>query len=249
MSVALFVIYKSFNGINFANTHAVSVGAGGGGAMGPVEMGQLIAEPFLDNTGVLLDALSGAGILWSILEFERQMYSNVVRFERALLTDRRNYQPGPDNVQAFKSWRLNYSGATNFSTASSIEGGDRILSITRRTVGVGGQDGELEYRMMLNKEDSRAAGNRLLEFSSDQARITWGARLSDALADSNLAAYFQDGQQGTAYVVPRYTDRNNTTTDSSILGAYAVEGFTLYGPLSRQVRKGRKRKKPTTTNP
>lgn len=246
MGTCLVVVEKSFNGVKFVNTHAVWDNRTEG-TMSPQEMAELIQVPFLSNTGDLLDGPVNS-ILWSILEFERLLYSNIVRFTRVLITDRRNFQPGPDQTRAFKGYTLNYSGASNYSTFNSVDAGDHILSITRNAVFVGAEDGEIEYRMLLNKEDHVASGDRLLAWASDSTRLTWGNKVGTALNQSQLENYFGDTSLTGihSYVIPRYTDRNSTTVDSDIRGLYICGGFSVLGPLSRQVRKGRRKKKTTT---
>lgn len=248
MPWGLVVIKMELNGATFSNTHAVSTGPEQR-AVTAGEVATLIEAPFIDNTGNIVPPTDAVGIIWSILEFQRQMMPDIVRFTRLLITDRRNYQEGPDNVKAFKSYPLNFVGARTDVTANTVESGAAILSIVRRGSGVGAEDGELEFRNVLNKEDTRNIGRNMLDWSSDQARTKYGGLLTDALADSGLSAYFHDGVGDTAplYAIPRYaSEERGDPFPGSIIGGGWVEGLVINGPRNRQVRGGKKKKKETT---
>lgn len=245
MGTCLVIIKKSYAGQSFVNTHAINLSETPG-PMSVAEMTALLAVPFLDISGGLLEQDPGSA-LWRLLNFEQRIYSTLVRFERVLITDRTNYQPGPDVEQAFKGYTLNFNGLTNISTPTTLDAGDHVLSITRQASAVGAQDGEIEYRMLLNKSDFVPAGERLLSWASDQEREAWGTRIENALALSGLDTMFGNQEPNNpTYVIPRYTDLNNTTSDGNIVGYYNCSGFAVYGPRHRQVRGGRRRKKPTT---
>jgi hypothetical protein len=234
------------NGSSFSNTHGFQVG-NEQRAVTPAEVAPLIAEPFLDNTGVIFtDPVDS--FIWRVLEFQRLMMPSIVRFTRLLVTDRRNYQAGPDNVKAFKSYALNFTGARTDATAQTIENGNIILSLVRRGTGVGAEDGELELRNVLNKEDTRNLGRNQLDWSADQARLKYSLLLTDALAVSGLENHFIGGELvgGIAYAIPRYaSEARNEPFPGSIIGGVSCEAMSINGPRARQVRGGKKKKKET----
>lgn len=250
MGSVLVIIRKDYNGTEFVNTHCLT-NNDTDGTVTPAQLQGLLGTKFLDNTGGLLPA-SNLGIdmgpVWRLLEFERLLYPSIVKFKRILFTDRKNYQPGPDDERAYKGYNLNYTGATNHSTGSTIDAGDHILSITRTAADVSSEDGEIEYRCLLNKSEFINNGRRMLDWADQQARDYWSGALDDALATSGLSDLFGAGFDNNdwAYTIPHYArETADGNVKGDLIGAYWCEGLSIYGPLSRQVRQGR-RKKPVS---
>lgn len=240
---ALVTIEKTFNGKKFVNTHGVTTGSFTG-AMDRVTMQEMLNTEFLDNTGDLV-TIPVNSIIWRLLAFERAMYSTVVRFTKVAISDHKNYIEGPDQSRAYKTYKLNFTGTGTYATANTLEAGGIILSITRRAFGVGQEDGEIEYRAMLVKEDTRNNGPDMLDWAGEQSRQGWGNRLTSAIDESGLETHFGAGTaEGLyAYTVPHYSSiKRGDLRDGDIIGGFPIQNLVIDGPKLRQVAGGRKRK-------
>lgn len=245
MTIACVVVHKQFGGKKWSNTHCVAIGSGLAGEPTNVDLTTAGAGSTLDATTT---GASPTNIIQAIVAFERLMHQPDVSFTDVLITDgKKNNAQGTQNSYATMAMS-NLPGLLSSGTAQGavVEPGAITLLVHRNLYGFGHKPGRLFLRGTLLEGNVQIGGTRLIMMDTGSAGI-WAGLLSTAQA--KLTPYFHavPGANDVTYCLPLYMTpkqhiANPTVPVGELWGALPVSGFSLVGPVVRQVQRGKKKK-------
>lgn len=249
MGIGLIVIDKSFQGETWSNTYAFSVGNP------PLNVGTLsqtdlfdigATQPFtFDNTDPrppsAPDYLGGDFLLHSLVGFERLLYSPDITIDRVYVTDgRENPSTGGALYAAIPTQLV---GLANENVAEILPGSVTLL-LNRVPATLGQRPGRLYLRGMLSEGAVSFGGNKLVRFANATARQVVNNIIFTSQLNSEVGNYFVNGSSNNVRLgIAKYASALNTTQPitNDLIAIAPISGFSVVGPVARQVTKGRRR--------
>lgn len=251
MAIALLTVKKEYQGKTYSNTYGVGWTVGGNGMPTDTQIsafaGPSAAQMNTTTTNPALPGYKGTNyMLAAVLGFERSLMSTIVRFTNVYLSDGKR-QPDPDDPNAFLSWDLDFQGLRDLS-GNILMPGPICLQVNRIPVGFSKRQGRLDYRGVLVDNDVRFGGAKLIDWTDSAARDALTDLVQDAYTNSALVSYTQTAGFAPAvyWGVPHYfrdpLDPNDPQ-NGTLVGLTAIADIAVKGPVNRQVKRGRKKKK------
>lgn len=251
--VAIAVVEKTFVGAKWSNTHGVAIAhLASNIALTNAHIAQMVGsadDGFTDvNTDPDNAAFAGpTSILAAILAFERRMHPPQVRFTRLYLSD--GSTPGA-GTGLFATFPLNFAGLRSLGSASDIAALNNVLEVNRVPRGFSARVGHLQLRACIGKSSLLASAGDGVELDP-AGLLDAQAALALALTDSSLSDYFDpDSNAGGSviYVIPKYAPAT-VITHGAVSFYNLVQTLTVNQAMSRQLRRGKRRKKVLTEVP
>lgn len=248
MAVALVVVHKTLGGHRWSNTHAIQIGVDGTSA--PTDADLLTAGAGSTLTDANTNA-SPTNIIQSIIAFERLMHLADVVFTDVLITDGK--RPTATGGREYATLSIpNLLGLQGGLAAggATLSPGNVVLLVHRNVVGFGHKPGRMQLRGVLTDANVAIGGQRMLTWTDAATATAFNNILATAQAklqpSFNIAAPTATSVQ---YVLPVYETPKQHLLDGGTIpvgqlkGSIPISGFSVVGPVGRQVPRGRKRKK------
>lgn len=248
MGIGLVLIQKEYNGEVWTNTHCFSTGA-------PLELD----DSDLDEIGfpslvVDMDVWSGGGaytptgapFLAALLAFERKITLAPVSFTKMYITDGKQEDIADPNTFAVRSFNLPGLAPMGGVADTQLVPGSIALQINRSPFGYGNRQGRMQLRGCMIDGDVRFATRGGVDFTDAAVRAVYNTKLANVIEASGIGAYFGLVTEGVGYCIPHYAPKDAAPPlkYGQLVGATPIASLSVAGPVSRQMRKGKKKKVP-----
>lgn len=247
MSIALVIIKKDVGGHTWSNTHAVQIGAGTTGIPTDADLASIGAGGAF--TAALTASGGGTNFLQRLISFERLNHGPAVHFNTVYLTDGKNgKEAGSPKVYYTAALDLvGLSGQFDAGVLHYIPGGITWM-LRRNVVGFSHKPGRLYFRGALAEADIQMNGQNMVDWETTTVRDSFTGQITSSLSGSGLGTHLYGGTNAAAalYGVAAYARAIDVTDPLAVGDLFAVlpcSGFTNGGPVLRQVRRGKKKKK------
>lgn len=246
MAIGLVIIEKELNGETWTNTHAF--GTGGDTALTSEDM-DAIGVPEVQAGG--LPALGGAGydpatgkFLSALLAFERYLTFSPINYTRVYVTDGKINNIADPN--AFAVATLGVTGGRSLAADSpdTIMPGNVTLQINRVPASYSVRQGRMYMRGVLTDSAVKFAGRGGVAYTDNSTADVYRTLLQTALAGSGLPRFFGAGSTTVFYAIPRYVTEPllGVQREGQLDSVNAIGSLVVLGPVSRQMKRGKKRK-------
>lgn len=249
MSVALCVIHKKYGGHTWSNTHAVQIGATASGMPTPVDLSNIGAGQAITDANTTTNP---PNFLAALLAFERLLHYGDVQFTDLYITDgRRPQATGETNI--YFTQTLGFAGLSSeggvpapHTVAAALMAGSITWLIHRNIVGMGHKPGRMFVRGAISENAVSMNGPTLVAWDPAANGPAYQTYLQGT-AMPMLAPYLFGGAQAATaqYSVPIYAPKKNTPVGwkaGELMSTIPVISFDSVGPVSRQVKRGKRRK-------
>jgi hypothetical protein len=245
MGSGVIVIKKEVDGEEWENTYPFSVvGPGNLSNLDLVAIGA--EESFTPENTNYSDAgydPEAVPMLQAVLAFERAMHYTPIRFKSVYVTDHlENSAPTDLNTNTFFVQPLSFNGLGP-AAQGDLAPGNTPLMLTRVPAVFSRRSGRIYMRGVLLLSQVRFAGKGLVDWSSDAARLNMVTAVQTASTNSGLTRYFSGGGGVGETGIGQYI-RGIAIPPSDVGDIYNVtpiREFRVDAPVSRQVKRGKKR--------
>lgn len=245
MAAALINVTFNHEGEEWGNTWGVEVGGAFQITQADIEaLGALTAL----NADGTINKNNAFSIINSILRFHEALLPPFVKITEVYLTDgiRRRAQGLLGSVNAFWVATVNASGTRNpNSSPDQYAPGSIALQVNKNPAFFSVRRGRVFLRALLADTDVRFGGRGGVDWTSPTRRDAISAVVQDALTTSQLAAHFIGAinVNGLPSIgIPFYYGKlAPIAAVGSLSGIHPMENLAVVGPVSRQMKKGRKR--------
>lgn len=247
MGLGLVIIEKTYNGESWSNTHAFSTGE-------ETELDDAdlnaIGFPLVQSGGT--DDFGGQGALPStatflqaIITFERLLHWNDISFTKVYVTDGKIADLALTNTFAVAA--INFGGLASVGTVdpNTIMPGNVALQINRAPFNYSNRQGRMLLRGCLLDNEVRFANRGGVAWTNSEAAAVVQNRVDVAFGNSNIAGFMGASTTSTVrFCIPKYSTSNvlGGARKGQLISAVPIGGLTLVGPVSRQMKRGKKKK-------
>lgn len=249
MGIGLVVIDKSWQGNTWSNTYAFSanVAAGSTLALTADDLIQIGAtQPFtVDNTDARPPSgaayLGGEFLLHALVGFERLLYNSEITIDRVYVTDGRE---NPGTSSALYAAVPTLLPGLSPEDVNGIAPGSITLLLNRTPATLGQRPGRLYLRGVIADRAISFGGNKLVRWTDALSRQGATGFILTSLLNAEVPNYYNLGSSpnvrlGIAkYASPLFTTEPIT---NDLVAVAPIAGFSVVGPVARQVNKGRRR--------
>lgn len=248
MGDVLVNVEKTYGGETWVNTHCLRLN-GTGGSVSDADMASLGVGTPITAT----NTASGGAVnpITRILSFERQVHRTPITISRVYVTDgKRNDLQNPDY---FWSASLALLGLVPMGTFTEVQlaPGTIALVLNRVPVGYNSRQGRMFIRGYLVEGGIRFNMRGGVDWESPAVQAGEQPNIVSAVNNSGIATMFSGAvNAGVAmYCIPHYLPKALASTPHEVgqlMNATPVSAINMGNPRSRQMLKGKKRKKAAT---
>lgn len=245
MASCLINVTFNHEGEEWGNTWGVSVGA-------TAQITQLDIESLGAVTALNADGTIAKGavvsVINSILRFHEELLPPFVKITEVYLTDgvRRRAQGLLGTLNAFWVASVNAVGARNpNSSPDQYAPGSIVLQVNKNPAYYSVRRGRVFLRALLADTDVRFGGRGGVDWTSPARRDAISAVVQAAMTSSQLSEHFagviSDNGNPSIGIPFYYGKLAPIASIGSLAGVRPIENLAVVGPVSRQMKKGRKR--------
>ena len=247
MGIGLVIIEKEYNGESWSNTHAFSTA--GGSLLIDSDMVAIGIDQVQAGTPA---ALGGAGFdpatalfVSSLLSFERALTFTPINFTRVYVTDGKINNILDPNAFAVATLGVQGLRTLGGETEVDIIPGNVTLQINRVPAGFSHRQGRMFLRGALEDGSVRFAGKGGVAFTGVPIADGYRSLLAATVAASGISRFYGAGAAGLVYGIPQYvtTALIGVQRKGQLNHVVPIGSLVLAGPVGRQMKRGKKKKK------
>lgn len=252
MAAVLVHVVKVYEGEEFENTYGVWMDSPIAGIPNEDMMTSIGAGGDFNNVSTTPTNgayQGGSTILHAIIGFERLVLPPWVTFKNIYVTDGKKPNAlAPGN--AFINKAIEGQGLRDdIVTQDSYAPGNVAMLISRVPSGFSAHQGRIEMRALLLDTHVRFGGKGAVAWKDDAAAAAVKSMIQTAVFNAELNLYFGDGQLGgdyaTGFGIPHYFPGPSVPAfaKGDLIGITPISQLVPQRPMSRQVVKGKRKKK------
>lgn len=245
MGIGLITVQKEYQGEQWINTHAFSTGA-------PTALDDSdIAEIGWETASADWNAHTGGtgftagteGLVGCILAFERNMHYTGILINKIYVSDGKQEDIADPNTFAVATVSLPGLRTMGGTAEEMILPGSIALQINRQPAGYSARQGRLFMRGVLQDSQVRFASRGGVDFTTSAIRDGNNVFVNLTINQSGLSRYFSGGALPVQYCIPHYQKKEDDPAGKGgkLIGVTQVAKLVMVGPVSRQMKRGRKR--------
>lgn len=246
MGYGLITITKELDGEQWSNTYGCVIDDDFSQPLTTLNLDAIFAStPLTDAVTKPSDPayLGATHPLAALVGFERLMMYETATFVNLFISD------GQKNVGAgvFQSVPLSFSALRPLDGSPSevVAPGNVTWMVTRQPIAVSTRTGRLFYRAAIGDFAVKFGGRGGIDWVSSTIEGDYATHLSNSVTTSGIDDYLAGGASQSSFVlcIPQYyPDSDPNAGDMS--GANSMGSFVSARPVSRQVKRGRRRTAP-----
>lgn len=243
-NIALLVVEKEYVGEVFSNTYALSANDPTTAPFTEQDLIKIIGtvpndwDAATTGTGAPPVGFPQSAVA-SCVAFDRMMTFDAVRYRRAYLSDGKTVS---GSTPLFATFNLSFGGLAG-SSMINIAPLSLALQVNRNPEGYSSRSGRILFRGALAMNDVEPAPHDGVQLRPD-AVGRMRSRLADAVNNSGMLSLLSfDNAEDVQLVIPHYNNVAGSAQFGTIVGGTEVLSLTIGDAISRQVPRGRRRRR------
>lgn len=248
MGIGIVTITKSYNSEEWSNNYGVICNDEDAAQLTisdltTIGVGQFFGDEET-NPASGTEFLGATYLLHSLIAFERTLHCSPIQFVRCDVSD------GKKGGEVFASIPLSFAGLVDIGTMpeANIAPGNVALLVNKTPMALAVRSGRSFYRGVLTDTSVRFAGRGGVDWTDDTYRTTYRENMDGSIAASEILAYLGAGAliETQALGIPQYAPLD-ATVPGDLVRVNAMSYFAVQKPVSRQMKRGKKRTIPAPT--